>query len=483
MKARTLVIVTLLCLSAAACSSTSKNHAAGKTSTKVSVADAAAEPGDAAAAGVTTTIAGAKSGAATKSGAAGKTGSAAGGGTAASARPTGPVLVGNYCQSAGQDIGIGGVSYGDCAKMANALAGWINSNGGAGGRQVKLVQVINDLTNTTPQDQQQQAACATLTEDKHVELAETNVASTDVVWTCLSQKGIPLFGGSNQNPDSSFFAKFPLFATQDAATDRLGVTQVDMLIAQGWWQKTNKVGLVLVDHPWYRNAAAAMKKRAGVHSLAFADEGTICYGCDSNTSTSQAQSIVAKFAAKGIDRVALIGSGASAFVQASTTANYFPRLGMNSELAPAIIALAYGDPRPWQGALSVGAYPPADVAAAQRPPLSPRTQQCHKILEDGGQSVNNPLVTWQGEFMCDGFFLLKGVMDLSRGRTDGQSISQAIASLGSGFASAGTWSTFFSPSRHDGAQAYRVTAFNTACNCFKYTTNDLPMTPLPGQPK
>jgi ABC-type branched-subunit amino acid transport system substrate-binding protein len=399
--------------------------------------------------------------------------------TGAAAASTGTLVLGDYCQTDSQFTSASPISYGDCKKMADAMVNYINSNGGAGGRQVQLVQVITDLEGQTPPDQQQQAACATFTEDNHADVVVSNVVNSSVLYECLGSKGVPLFAGSALNPDSSFYEKYPTLYGVPAATDRVGATMVELAVAEGWWAPDTKVGLVTTQFDWDTKAAAAFNTQAGTHNLKVTDQISVCSPCDPAQQGQELSSGILKFKSQGIDHVAVIASGPFFAYTAAEVANqYFPQLLLNSEDALFLASAgAKGDAaKVWPGAIAVGMYPTPDVADPHSlDVVPPRQEECGKTLADGGQPLNDPLKEWQGAFLCDIFYLFKDTLDASKGKSDAASIQTAVEGLGDSYQPAGTWSAKFGPGRHDGTDTYRVLKYDTSCSCFKYSSAPQPM--------
>jgi hypothetical protein len=483
--------VALCLLAASACSATGREKAA--TVARAGAADAS----DAAAASTETTTAGATAAATAagaaataKAGTSAKSASAAAGEAAASAAKTasasGAILVGAYGLGGGAGSGVTGASLGDPVKMSNAMAEWINANGGLGGRPIKLVQAVTDITSSTPVDQQDQAACAKFTEDNKVVAAVSIVTTTSTFYDCMTRKGVFYVNNGITDTDHAYYMAHPsnLFTTTPSQ-DRIGATQADGLAKAGYFEPGAKYGIVYGDHPWFKAAATAFKRQAAKYGVSVALDGAICVPpCSTQEAANDGQNVALKFVQAGIDHViAADYYSAAPFMRAAAASGYFPRLGMNSTQLPELAALNSPNPNTFRNAVGIGFMPATDVAEADEPPQNPRTKLCSEIMTKAGQPFPDRLVVQQARFTCDGFWFLKDVLDRTKGNTDANGMRQVVESFSENYGPTLTWKSFFGPTRHDGVQTYRLFAFNLTCNCFRYTSQEMPMTPLPGQPR
>jgi hypothetical protein len=399
-----------------------------------------------------------------------------------------PLTIGYYATQAlnGAQFGVAAQVTGDPIAMGNAIANWVNTHGGVAGRQIKLVTATSPLIATsTPQDQNDQAACAKFTEDNHVFAVVGITGTTPVIWQCLARAHVLFINANETGPDQAFFMTNPdsLFA-EGPTQDRGGATAADGLWRANYFADPGaKIGVVTADHAWFKSAEVAFQREAAAHGVTIAASATICHTpCTTAQASNDAQNDVVKFRAAGINHVVVLSAEGGTFLQQAGAAAYYPRIGYDSFALPFIWPIAgYG--KSLNGAIGAGWGPGYDVQRAQNPPLNPKTQQCETIMHNAGISTDGILVEIQAWYTCGNFFMLKAALD-GAGRADYSAMRGAIEGLGSSLIPTTGFTAWYGPTRHDGLQSYRLTRYSGGCNCMEYADRtEYPIPPLPGQPR
>jgi ABC-type branched-subunit amino acid transport system substrate-binding protein len=396
--------------------------------------------------------------------------------TTAGTLPKGDLLIGAYGALIGvkeADVGITGIALGDQEKQFDAVASWINANGGMAGHKIKLVVAIQDVTgNRTTQDQ---AACEKFTDDNHVVAAVSLASSTETFYGCMANKGLVHIANTSTASSAANFAKYRslLFATAPTQ-DRVAVTLADELARAGYFKDpAMKLGIFRFDHPWWADAAKAFRARAATYGVKVAEELTACQGC--NDSPAQHQAAVLRFNTMNVNHLVMFGDAnlTLQFMIEAGAQGYRPRYGLSTYNAPQLLATNQG--ANLQRAVGVGFEPSLDVNKAEEPPPSPPDALCRKIMADAGEPAEDSRFELaQAVHTCEGLFLLKTVLDRV-GSVRPDTFLPGLESLGTSYQPALTFATRFGVGRHDGASQYRPLAFDSSCACFRYAGGPIAM--------
>jgi hypothetical protein len=106
-----------------------------------------------------------------------------------------------------------------------------------------------------------------------------------------------------------------------------------------------------------------------------------------------------------------------------------------------------------------------------RTPLPSVDRQCLSLLRAGGATTTGWQDTYVATAICNPFLLLQHALRLTNGDAQGRALAQAIASLGTTFAAAGTVDgrTRFGQGRTDGPDTAAPFSFVQDCSCLRYT--------------
>lgn len=411
---------------------------------------------------------------------------AAAGGTAkagigpASADCKQTLLIGAYNVTASGVSAAAAASLGDSKLMTTATANWINSHGGLACHPVAVIRHDHDSTSSTPVDVDDQAACAEFTEDNHVFAAVVITTATSTFYNCIAKHHTLLFMATTWNPDNQLYVDNPdLFFGVSPATDRVGLSLADGLSREHYFG--GRLGLVHASQPWFTAESNAFKQEAAKLGVKVTDDASICSApCSTTEQSSEAQNIVVRFQSEHVDHVVLFDDVVDTpYMEAEGAANYYPRIGVSSNSLPAVIALT-SSPLALANAVGIGFLPATDVEQGQDVPETPAMQACEAAMRQAGQPMSNRLALQDARHECDAFFSLKAAVDKA-GRPDYTLIRHAVESLGTSYAPAISWRTYFGPTRHDGVQTWRPIGFDSSCSCWRFTGGEVPFTPLPGE--
>jgi len=358
-----------------------------------------------------------------------------------------------------------------------AVADYINSTGGIGGRKLVLRLRQYDTTDGRPYDVTFAEVCQWFAQGERP-VAVITIANDDELAPCLASKGIPLINDWPSAGSTGFQARFPSFFFQpgSVALDRFAVPYVSALKEQGFFAGSAKVGLLRYSDPDYDAAAnRALKPALAAAGVKLAAEETVPVTKSVNDLSgllSHVANAIVRFRSRGVNRVVSLdntGQVVGLFAQAAGPQGYYPRYGLSSQNSPLFIRSSLS-PRDVRGAVGIGWSPITDVAAGQEGPLPQTRVQCSDIFRRAGvQEIGDRSAYGQfGAFSrCGNLLMLRDAL-AHRVASSPTALRAALESLGSAFQSAVTMQTSLSGSRHDGASGYRLLRFEDGCACFAY---------------
>ena len=402
---------------------------------------------------------------------------AGGGGSTTAGRPSGPIKIGVITSgNAGafaSSVGVAG-NFGDQRKQAQAIADHINAKGGVAGRKIELVYYDYDAGQT--QDGNAQAACVRFTEDQAVFAAIGIAGMSDAYHACAKKNGLVVLSDGDIKA-GSFFQRYPTtIVISDLDITRKYAAMVNALSEQRFFTPGAKIGLLYVDE---RNDVEGitngMKPALSRLGLTVDAEVQIAGNASPGDYAAALSSSVLNFRSKGITHV-LFGSASAAFwAQSADSQGYYPYLGIDSRQSPALLMQGFNSPRSLEKAYGVGYQPVQDVDAARDPGfLNDNHKLCKKLLDDAGQGWgSNRLGAGTAMYLCDQLFFLRTVM-VGKNEATPAALLSGVAALGTTYQSPLTFSTSFSATRHDGAEAYRLLRYKTDCRCFAYVSPSRP---------
>jgi hypothetical protein len=385
--------------------------------------------------------------------------------------------------------GIGG---GDQRQMWNAILGSVNGSGGVLGR--KLVPVFHeyDATSSEPQASQEQAACATWTEDNKVFWVSSGASDTLV--PCLHKAGVAQSGSALTDASTSFYQQFPYYV--EAGTlqmDRVAAALPERLHAQGFFGKWNtasgaagvapvKVGIVSFNDP---RTTFAVDKVLVPGLRRFVSEppevvkiNTPQSSADNGSSIAAIQNATLRFREAGVTHVLPFetqGAGVGTFfAQGADQQKYYPRYGLTSGNGAQVLIDAGLWPRSQlNGAMGFGWLPLVDVRNVDNPDDGPDSndarRSCLEIMRKAEIDASSAIVKRQALESCNTIRLLKASLEAGGPAVNRAAFLAGVHRLGRSFQSGTTFATLFDPSHHDGVSQVRPIAYMPACECIRYS--------------
>jgi ABC-type branched-subunit amino acid transport system substrate-binding protein len=366
-----------------------------------------------------------------------------------------------------ENAGFGAASLGDEPASWRAMADEANAHGGIAGRRLVMVFFLVNLTDSPAT--QGQAACEKFTQDNKVAMVLSGYyyASAD---TCLAQKGVPAFLGTNYGVDRTAAARTrTVVAWATPLLDRLATVLPGAFQRLGELKSGTSAGIFVTDSAPFRRSAALLSSaltHSGVkvvtETVRDSDSG------DYSGAASDASAAVLKFRSAGVTEVLFLSHNAfepTLLMQAANSQGYQPTYLLSTQQYPgSLVGLVPASQL--KGALAIGWAPAEDLTSGYD--SSPRAQECLRELKRHGRTYSSPAQTLVGLLACDGVDLLKRAAEATGGLTS-RDVLQRNAIDAKGFVSAVTIKTAFPGGRRDGVAAYRPMAFGSDCGCFRYT--------------
>lgn len=388
-----------------------------------------------------------------------------------------PIQIGTYYLNGGNAAlaaaGFAGLVIPDNKPVFDAFVKYVNARGGFGGRQIEPVYYqYNEGQNPQSEDE---AACATFTQDHHVYLVIGGINSgAGLLLPCLAQHDVPLIGAGTQG-DLTYFEQYDRYAYEP---DELNLTAglqilIGNLEARGYLSGVHKVGVVQYPGEIYDNAVTKglipALERVGLN---LTDRVTLSSTTDNGAIASGSTNAELKFSSEGIGLVVFVSPGGAAetyFMNTAQTQRYKPKYGIWSADSPSVLAET-APKEQLAGSIGVGYLPGLDVASAQDPTAgTPAAEACLALGKSMGldeSGLGNGLV----REACDVFLTLQRATSAEPDATTSTAaLEQAIDAIGSSFSPASTFAMRWVPGHHDAADGYRNLAYDSGCSCFTYS--------------
>lgn len=358
----------------------------------------------------------------------------------------------------------------------------LNKRGGINGRQVKLV--VHRFENGTTSEQLQSQACEKFTKDDPVfigpDLGESAL-------TCFEKAGMAMVGGGHVGYGQSQYKRYPHLLTVGAFTlEHQVANNVRGFKAAGWmsgWNPTTgtaasgptHVGVVAFDIPVYREAVEK-SMRPALTAAGVKEVDVFYIRPNLNDGQADAQAAVLQFKSEGVSHVTFLdNSGGLLELVFATNANsqgYFPRFGCDSGSCNQIVAEQMPQSS-LRGAALVGWSPLNDVPASKDYVL-PERKRCEKVMVDAGMSPYSRNDMNVMANVCEGVWFFEEAARAAGPQLTADTLLAGAFAVGKDFASPATFATEITPSKHAGANAYRIATWDPTCGgggsgCFIYT--------------
>lgn len=388
-------------------------------------------------------------------------------------------------------IGAAGITGSDQKANAQAVLDEINARGGVAGRKLVPVFHAYDAQSSQSAEEQDQAACATFTQDNQVFAAGSGL--TENLAACLQKAGVVMVNsGQLIDKDRAFYEKYPSYFDVGTLTqDRMMAEQVRALqrldYFSGWDTNLARPGRVPTrlgvitfdDDSWVRPLERVMLP--ALAKAGYAVDPQLVYRvykpenqADVARTATGVQNAVLRFRQSGVTHVLLLdasGTMTITFAGVARNQRYFPRLGMNSATAvQALYTSGVLDDQQVAGAVGLGWFPSIDLPDGEGERfLGHATKQCLDVVtRRTGQSFSSTNAKSLALVACDQYFLTAEAMKRAGPTLTSGTVRAALERLGGGYAPALIAESFFGPGRHDGLQRGYDMAWDAGCRCVQY---------------
>lgn len=369
------------------------------------------------------------------------------------------------------------ISIGDPPAQARAVAGWINTHGGLGGRRLVLdsygVPYADYVSNPALVYNR---VCTHYTQDVKV-LAVAVYVPDRTLLDCLAKHDV-ISVADGYSLDRQSFTTYDRYywSPGSMSQDRGAEVGVAGLTASKFLTPSAKIGILRYDEITYARAEVSLRKALKAHGLTADTTSTISYASTSQAESDAAAAVLA-FRARGITHVMVLdnsGGVTYAFMQSAESQQYRPFYALTTnnspqalqQLAPAAqlqkaqaISWWHGD----VGTRTDQATPPAIPSSKER---------CLTIMRKAGVDVSGS-AAGTSLITCDQLLLLKTVMDRAAA-PNSTAMTVALNGLGTSYSSPLSYASRFEPGRHDAAYVTRRIKFDSGCPCWLYAGPSAP---------
>lgn len=373
---------------------------------------------------------------------------------------------------------------GDTQAQAEAVANYVNKNGGLFGRQLKII--VRDIkTVETAQDPEGTAAvvCTDFTQDRKVFMVINSVTTIDTEQfrACFAKVGTPVFSSASTILDTEAMRSLSGLFYQMAMVpwDRLAPVFIDRLKAlnyfSGWNQitgqpqagKAPKIGIVSSSSPAGTRVAKLLKAtlQAKGYPNVFVYQWSVASEGQGNS--------VNYMAGNGVDHIIVTDLELTAFQISASTQGYRPRYGVSTYNDP-YTNLELNSPRNANvGAIGIGWAPPYDVSDRNDPGGTEGAKRCLQLMKDGGQDFTNKRTARLFALAtCDSILLAVDGAKAANG-LDAAAVYRGALSASPNFSVALSFGTSaLSADRPFVPSSARDIAYFTNCECFRYTATE-----------
>lgn len=362
----------------------------------------------------------------------------------------------------------------------------LNEEGGLAGRKIEPVFHERDNLGYS-YEAGYQAACATFTQDNHVEVVLAYPSQYSASFSsCLTDARISRFGGwtldvtGHQEHPGYFYVDKP-------SLDRRFRAMIGQAVSIGFLSSDNKVGVLVEACPPSRRAfERTIIPLMRSHGITVIESEKLCPNGLSNVNeyNQSIQQGALRLQTEGADRVMLAGDNGGydlqVFANQAESQGWRPGYITSTNDAPegtkALIPTAQRENMigsgwsPWQ---DVGAEPPP-VPEAQ----GSVRKECLRLAQESGLAPGSRQDEGILYRVCDPLFMLRASVVESGGDSSYTAVSAAMERLESSVVGQFVASTRFGPERHDGAEQTAVYSYKSKCECFTYDTAPQPIPEL-----
>lgn len=381
-------------------------------------------------------------------------------------------------------------AFGGTAPQANtraqmeSIVEWINKRGGIAGR--KIVPVYAERKAADADGNADTSRCTRFTQDEKVFAVVADFVGSAVA--CYAKaRTLLLVDNQVLSARTDYAALSPYVWNPGLPTAEGGYQALfDGLIAQGYFAKDSKLGMVMYDDPATHHAYDHIVVPA-LRSINYKVTDPVFITRPRSTSdngewAAQIHNAQLKFRTHGVDRVVFMMPGGGApvvFMNQAESQGYRPVYGLSSYDGPGFLLQGKIPDAQLRGSMGAGFQQMVDVDQQRSDPYpSGRAEiQCQQAVASSGTQAKTRPEAFAGEYLCDGAFLLQAAAQGLGSALSVPSWAAAAERLGRSFQA--TYSlpggTVFGPGLRAGGGSYRYLRFLDDCRCFRYTSKNRPI--------
>ncbi|MBB2944418.1 ABC-type branched-subunit amino acid transport system substrate-binding protein [Actinoplanes lutulentus] len=379
------------------------------------------------------------------------------------------VFIGTDLTKTASLTGFTNADVGKPKEQVEALAAYINANGGIAGRKLDAVYREYEASNDSPAAET--TLCSQITQDDQAFAVVLTGQLQSNARPCYAQRQTLMLDATLiANAKSTFSSLSPyLWTATFPEYDAFASSFLAVLSREKFFEGRDKTGLVAADTPAnksvYDEIVVPFMEEAGIEpTVSWIDTtslGTL------NSGLSQA---AVNFRGKKIDRVFFLGGARIApfFMTSAAAISYTARYGISTFDSPGFMVSNPGTipPAALKGMVGVGFAPGYDVPDSEMAfPASDAEKNCQKIYSDAGitfKARENARVAFT---YCDAALMLQaGAKDLGADLNAG---AWGAAAQNMTFSTAAGLGDF--GGGNAAGTAYRVLKFSDSCGCFTYS--------------
>lgn len=379
---------------------------------------------------------------------------------------------------------------GDYRAAAEAVVEDINARGGVLGQRVALVPYEDETARSVQNPvAAAQRACTFFTEDERVDVAISAVSTINipVLYECMAQHDTPVvIVDANPHSVALEFQPFASYLYHPAtiAIERLAPRWVDRLAARryftGWDVDRGSAGSAPVKVGVLHQTGN--EPYAAALSASFARHGVgrplVMTYSKFEDAAQYMGSYVFQMRDRGVTHVFVDKPVTTMlFMVAADKQRYRPRYGLATSNGP-VVGLEQQDAVPREqlrGALGVGYVPLADASDATGwfVTADSPARRCERIANAASVAADTTMARLYQHLMCDSLWLLERGFEVG-GSFDTAALRRGVESA-QVVRGASTVQIRLQPGRHDGAGSFRDLAYESDCDCFRYSGPDRPL--------
>jgi len=366
--------------------------------------------------------------------------------------------------------------FGDYEAQIQALADWVNANGGVGGRDLEPVIRVFEALQDTPSTEEE--LCNGITQDDQAFAVVLTGQFQENARPCYAGADTLMLDTTLYPVDSIGFDELAPHFWQPTLPDYADTVAglATALVDSDFLAEGTTLGVVGIDSEQnqrvYNESLVPTLESLGAE---IADTQWID-GTDTSTLQATQEQAILSFKDAGVDRVVTIGGSrlASFLITIAETQNYFPTFAMTSFDSPSFNI--QNKPEYMVDSVGISVQPGWDVDDDQLAFPQPGAEaECLEILTSTGEAFEARSNARIGLLYCDAVRILKAGADL----VDAEPLtaatwSDAVDSLGDAMQMASAYGTEFGEGRKAGGAAYRSFAFDEACQCMILTSEATP---------